>query len=392
MAGAVSFRRFSLLLLGWLALLLGAVAMFNRVVDPFWYYRDVEIEGFNLSKPHFANVERHIKPVIFARTRPQAMVLGSSYSDVGLDPLQTDFTRGGKLHGYNLALAGTYWPEEFCSFRFALERTDLRRAVLELRLQDFPVVDCNTILRDFEGPGPGELLLSFRTLRAAVSTVYRQRSEKPSYSPEGLYYLPGVGVDRAFTIHLINRYSAKGCDLSPVNAPPGTPVPPPKTGPRRELELSGLRQLVRTAAERNVELRLVVYPPHMYWVEADALCGAPIDRWDALQQIATAVEQASHGSDSIQIWDFVSYDERTAEPVSDNMTFWVDSLHFSPRLGNRMLEQMFSPAGDSDQSFGVRVRPGELPALRRRFEQQRQAFIATHPGFYPGLRPLIERK
>ena len=33
--------------------LLALAALFNRVVDPFWYYRDLNIPGFNAVKTQF---------------------------------------------------------------------------------------------------------------------------------------------------------------------------------------------------------------------------------------------------------------------------------------------------------------------------------------------------
>ena len=79
-------RYVRLLLIG-LALLLGLTAAFTRVVDPFWYFRDVEIDGFNAIKTKFRRFERNVKPAVFAAEQPEAVILGSSFAEIGFDPL-----------------------------------------------------------------------------------------------------------------------------------------------------------------------------------------------------------------------------------------------------------------------------------------------------------------
>ncbi len=58
--------------------LLILIGLFNRIVDPFWYYRDIEIKGFNAIKPKFRRYERHIKPALLMREQPEAIILGNS--------------------------------------------------------------------------------------------------------------------------------------------------------------------------------------------------------------------------------------------------------------------------------------------------------------------------
>jgi hypothetical protein len=390
---ALSFRRFSVLFLGALAAAMGGVALFNWAVDPFWYYRDIEVEGFNMVKPQFAKVERHVKPEILVRQQPRAIIFGSSFSEIGLDPLNPSFTNDGRLKGYNFGLAGTKWPEEYCAFQFALRKTQLARAVLELWLEDLPLPDCSRVLRELDGPGAGELLLAFRTLRASLSTVSSQRTGKPSHTPEGLYYYvrESTGKDKGFRMYFSARFNSEACNFSPLSAASVAAAPAPKGNPARELELEGLRTLVRMAVERGIELRFVVYPQHAYQLESDALCGEPLDRWDALAQIVAAVEREAAGSDAIQVWNFFAYNEITAEPVGNTMRFWDDPLHFDFVVGNRMLAEMFGAADTPGQPLGVRVSSGALPELRRHYDRQREQFIAAHPGFYPGLRPLIRQ-
>ena len=50
-----------------MASFLGFGALLNRVVDPFWYYNDFNIAGFNAARTEFNRYERHIKPIELIR-------------------------------------------------------------------------------------------------------------------------------------------------------------------------------------------------------------------------------------------------------------------------------------------------------------------------------------
>ena len=141
----MSAKRYTLLMLLGAALVVAAAAATNRVVDPFWYYRDIEIEGFNTVKPRFARYERHVKPQLLARERSQAIVLGSSISEIGFDTNDPSLTAGGALKGYNFAFAGAPWPLVQCHLSYARAVTDLKRVVLGVHLQALPLVDLSLI-------------------------------------------------------------------------------------------------------------------------------------------------------------------------------------------------------------------------------------------------------
>jgi hypothetical protein len=41
---------------------LSLIGLFNRIVDPFWYYREIEIKGFNAVKLEFRFVQKILLP------------------------------------------------------------------------------------------------------------------------------------------------------------------------------------------------------------------------------------------------------------------------------------------------------------------------------------------
>jgi hypothetical protein len=383
------FRRFAIRLLIGLFGVLALVGLFNRFVDPFWYYRDVSIDGFNVVKTKFRRFERDVKPSIVAREKPEAIILGSSFAEIGLDPRNPYFTDHGRLRGYNFGIAGAGWDMNRCYFEFALRNARPKRIVFGIPLTDLPAIDCRKQLATMGNPGIAPLLFSASALKASVQTVLEQHKQRPSHSREGLYfYARGQGAaERSFTEMFAARLRPQSCNPRRLGAERagGEPI----ANPKRTLDLAGLRQVVREVVARGIELRLVVYPQHVYNLELDALCGRGLDRWDALDQMARTIEDASSGSNLVQLWEFFGYNQMTGEPVSPGMELWQDPQHFNVEIGNLMLAEMFDGQPSGQPVIGQRVVPGALADAQRHYDAGRRRFIDAHPWFYPGLNRLL---
>jgi hypothetical protein len=383
------FRPFAIWLLVGLLGALGLVGLFNRIVDPFWYYRDVSIDGFNAVKTKFRRFERDVKPSIVAREKPEAIILGSSFAEIGLDPRNPYFTDHGRLTGYNFGIAGAGWNLTRCYFEFALRNAAPKRIVFGIPLTDLPAVDCSGQLATMGNPGIGPLLFSASALRASVQTVLEQHKQRPSHTREGLYFYARAqgAAERSFTEMFSARLRPQSCNLRELGSARAGIAP--LANPKRTLDLAGLRHVVREAVARRIELRLVVYPQHVYNLELDALCGSGLDRWDALDQMARAVEEASGGSPLVQLWEFFGYNDVTGEQVSPDMKLWQDPQHFNVEVGNLMLAEMFGRPPAGQIVFGQRVVPGAQAEAQRRYDAGRRTFIDAHPWFYPGLSRLV---
>lgn len=104
-------------------LLLVLIGLFNRIVDPFWYYRN------------------------------------------------------GRLKGVNFALAGAPWAMVLCNFEFAATHAPIKRALIGFHPDNMPQVNCK---KDFAKLGQinmGELLLSMPSLRASIKTIRKLTSK-----------------------------------------------------------------------------------------------------------------------------------------------------------------------------------------------------------------------
>jgi len=388
----MSAKRYTLGLLLSLAVLLALVAGFNRLVDPYWYYRHPEIAGFNAVKPRFARFERHVKPQLLARERPQAIVLGSSYSEIGFDTNDPALTAGGKLGAYNFAFAGAEWMLVQCHLAYARSVTDLRRVVIGVHPGPLPLADCGDGLPEVRDFSQTRLLLSLQALNESLRTVLEQRRGRSSHTREGRYFYAGDadGVAARFRENFLGqakKYPRCTLDHVPASPPASRNFAPAPPAAAEGLDLSGLREMVRAARASGVELKLVAYPRHALLLELDFLCREGASFWGALEAMARVIaEEAPDGS--AQLWSFYGYNEVTGESLSGRQTkYWQDPEHFTHEMGALMLGDLFG--GAAQGKVGRRIVAGGAGEAYRAFLEERDRYIAAHPRFYDELRAAL---
>ena len=395
--GVTPTRYVRILLVG-LVLLLALTAAFTRLVDPFWYFRDVEIEGFNAVKTKFRRFERNVKPAVVAAEQPEAVILGSSFAEIGFDPLHPALTLDGVAPSYNFALAGAPWEMNFCALEYALATAPVRRIVLGIHAQPLPAFDCTGNIADMRETAWTALLLSPRAVGAAIETVsHQRRSERGSHTREGMYYYSrfDAGVERRFSQYFASvLHDAKDCSFARLEHSVQLPPPPLEIDPSASFDVRGLARVVESVSGRDVKLRLVVYPRHVLSVETDYLCGRQMERWQALWHLAHYLEEHPPASPaSIEIWDFQGYGPYTTEPVAPSlMAYWQDPEHFNHEFGSVMLDWMFGSVPGADEGvdgLGYRVTTATLGRRYEWFSRQRHAYLEAHPGTWKALAQLL---
>jgi len=376
----MSPRRYSIALLALVLLLLAAAGAFNRSVDPFWYFRDVEVRGFNLDKPRFPRNERLVKSALVSKLRPQAVILGSSYAEVGLPATHPGFTDGGRLRSYNLSVSGGAWPEIYCYALFALAQPDLKRLVLGA--SGSAAASCS----GFANLGEvdyAKLLFSQNALSASWETLRRQDG-KPRVSAEGMWYFKRydekIRNDGDVVVNFANELRSHLCQSR---------QPDRKFDARRvsrakraaDASSAGLRNIVRLALERKVRLVLIVYPKHVLHYEMERQCGELEGRWSQLWNLVSLVEeQAGPDSPLVEVWDFYGYRDINAERVRAGIPMaqrlWQDAGHFNHEVGSAAFDAIFTAGAAAPYRYGRRVSTREFDRYLEDSEHERRTFLA----------------
>ena len=356
------------------------IVAFNRVVDPFWYYRDVSIDGFNAIKPKFHNFERHVKPLLVQRIQPNSLIFGSSYAEIGFDPLHPALSSTGK--SYNFALAGAQWEMVSCDVLFALsEDSALHQIVLGIHPQAMPLKDCKADIAKMEAPNRIAFLFSSDAFKSSISTVLEQNKQEETHTKEGLYLLNRGHSGTAGRFSEVFAKYFKPCKIDKVSSK----MPSAHQPNQANLDLKGLREIVHKAVERGITLKLVVYPRHALTFEQEYQCGTRQARYDALAQIVSLVE--AERSNLVEVWDFEVYHTIGTETISDAPSiYWQDNAHFNTEFGNLMLDEMFDM---KQPKFGVRLTSLNLKTREAKEINDRETYLREHPEFLQQLESLL---
>jgi hypothetical protein len=374
----MSLKRYSLALLILLMTMLAMVGIANRVVDPFWYFRDVEVQGFNLDKPRFPRNERLVKSALVKKIRPQALILGSSYAEVGFPALHAGFTDGGKLRPYNFALSGAPWPEVYCYTLYALAQPDVQRLVLPV--SDTTAHGCSAY-PDLGNPDYARLLFSKNAFSASWETL-RKQDGKPRVTREGLWYFKRyeekIRNDADITRNFAEEMRARFCKQpQPERTLDASRLE--RAAVADDAETAGLRNIVRSALARKVRLVLVHYPKHVLHYELERRCGRSEARWNELRKLAAVVDQEAKGSPLVELWDFHTYRDVSAERVHSGKPMpdrsWQDSGHFNHAVGAIAFDSIFS----GGHAYGHKVVLQDFDRLIDETERERREFLQRNP-------------
>ena len=124
-----SFRRFTVGLLGFVALPPLALSALIVLVDPYYVFGTPDIPGINVVRPRYENHDPAVKPYQVRRIKPDAVILGSSRAEVALDPQHPGWN-GKTVFNFGLPSATSY--EVMLAFLHAQSVAPLKQAVVGL--------------------------------------------------------------------------------------------------------------------------------------------------------------------------------------------------------------------------------------------------------------------
>jgi len=369
------------------------VVAINRIVDPFWYFQDIEIEGFNKVKTKVQEFERYVKPKILQRRKVDAIILGSSYSEIGLNPQNIDFSKQGEFNGYNFAFAGGGWDRTFCYFKYAIQHAPIKRIVLGMHPQNpHPIVDCSQVLPEIQGFSQLKLLFSLEALKASISTVRKQGDRESSHTRDGLFFYDRgkSGAEKRFhEVFKTELYSNKRCNLKALEG--RVKVQQLEYSLAREnrgWDISGLQYLMQLAIKQQIDLNIFAYPQHALSMELGVLCKNYQNIWLGLAAMAFLPETQS---EQVKLWSFYSYNTFTAESIVDNEpVFWQDPKHFNFEFGDKMLGVMFNSKPQSIV-FGYRLHENNINSMYADFKRQRKKYLLQNPTLLGELKQFVEQ-
>ena len=368
---------------------LAAVGAFNVVVDPYSLYNVVSRPGFNAVKPEVTKHSRMAKAKSVAWANPDALILGSSTAETGLDP--------SALHGagraYNLGLSGANIYEVRRYYQHARSTGRIKRVVVAVDLFMFNAnlpnrPDFNEQLLNVTADGSPNrqisklnlaTLFSLDTTRASLATL--QGQDQPNA------FLPNGQLEWNYRSAHILQYGYGGAfAYAETFIREGSFLPPPSrafsfTRPDGYDSIAEIARIMDMARQDSADLTIVISPSHARLLESMQQLGLWNIFEDWKRRIVRAADASTGGK--ITIVDFSGYNSVTTEAVppkndktSPMHNYW-DDFHFKKEIGDRILERIAnrSPA---DGTFGVALTQANLDSHLARIRAERDQWRSTH--------------
>jgi hypothetical protein len=349
---------------------LGAVALFNRLVDPYALRDGPLFEGINTIKARPDRALSDIKLAQALRISPDALILGNSRADIGLDPAFPGL-RALARRPYNMAIPGAGMPTITANLE-ALLAAGRRPRLVIVGLEFLDYLNAAPAPRRPPAPRTArdldalhlQSLFTMAALGDSVSTLRAQhdphaatiRSDgfNPLNDYTGIAAREGYGaLFRQRALENVRRIRAHDwpADIRATN------------------EHAALARLLELAREHGMRVELMTYPYHAHILGALRREGL-IDEFVAWKlAMADTVARAAQQGANVRLWDFSLVGEQMAEAVPDagdrrSVTRWYwEGGHFKSALGDLMLARVLAPAGAAPGiGYGRLMQPGESPA------------------------------
>ncbi|MGQ4648282.1 hypothetical protein [Lyngbya aestuarii] len=301
---------------------------FNILVDGSGIFNSPKIANFNELKPAIYSHVRLFKAVGVSRKKPKNIILGSSRSDIGLDP---DHPSLASDSAYNLALVGPNMYEVRRYFEHALaNQPELKTVVLGIDFFMFnenwhnsPDFDEARLGR--KSPKIQDLInasLSLDALDLSKQTVGASVESDAYYlyKSNGLRYVYGNKPDEPLKVKFEKMLTEF---LRGERAYPNYKS--------SQSFLNDFRLLVETCKEKNIDLKVFISPIHVTQLEAINTAGV----WSEFEDWKRQVVEIT------PVWDFSGYNSITTEPISNQMKNYWDSSHYRKEVGDLILNRLF---------------------------------------------------
>lgn len=374
-----------------------AVGAISLAVDPLGLYRLVEPrEGFNLNRPFEQGHERVVRAFALKRLAPEAVILGTSRPQVGLEPA-TLVELGVVGRAANSALSdGTpYEALRYLQHAWALSRPKVaiysadklsllgRRRFApdfsEDRLATTATLRAQPLWWLADAPAT---VLSMDALKFSRRTVLSQSSTE-SYFFEGGRRNPSSmaarieeqgGARRAF------QWSERDYAHSYACARPD----------KRSEHLADLEALARFASEHGIRLVVLSSPVH---ARSEVLLRTAMGE-ELVHHLHREVARIAfaHGA---ELWEFGGADPRTTgepvPPLGDAVTrtrwYW-ESSHYKKELGDVVLRRLHGGETGELAGWGERVTEATLEASMARVDAELATWRARNQGDVAELEAL----
>jgi hypothetical protein len=348
-----------------------AIGIFNLTVDPYGIYNLVKIKGVNHVKPPWDNQERMVKILQIKKIRPKGIILGSSRTDLGLDPEQVALKFGARPV-YNLSLPYISTEEIHKLLKYANSFNELNIAIIGLDFFAFNIFHPETVSGDIHDltklakDGDTKFsslvkefqntLFSYTAIEKSLNTIsYKGKQTRSPYGQKIFIDERSARVLSRIALTQYNKYiwfpdkNRMYCLYNKNN---------------EGKKFKQLGEVINFSIRKNIELKLFINPVHADLLEMIRFLNLwPIyENWKrGLVDLIATINKLNPKEAPITLWDFGDYNSITTEKfplptdLVKTMKGYVDLAHYKKRVGDLMLDKFLAHPNNQkipNQKFG----------------------------------------
>ena len=383
-----------------------ATGLINLIIDPYGTFRIVDVKGLNHIKPYPDHNIETIKAHALRHMSPDALILGNSRAEVGLDPTHDAWESAGYRSVFNAAIAGTSPSAAWNQLQKVAQRQPPKFILLGIDFFDFPIApDKKTSLPKNSSNNKLDdvrwtlnATLTMQAMIDSATTLRRQFQANPQQlTTQGfnplLEYKDIAKMEGYWSLFRQRlEDNAKNHSRKPANLF----LKDTQTSPT----FDDIRRIVRWSAENNTELRLVIYPYHAQLL----LLIDEIGLWPTFEEwkrqiLRIITEESLKSSESnialIDLSGFSEFSEEAIPGKEDKKTatkwYW-EAGHFKKELGDHILSCcIFQKPEFSTRKFGVILNTDNIETELNRTRIDKSAFVLKNPMLKSEISAVVHK-
>lgn len=410
------FRTYLRVLAATLALGLGTVIAFDALMDPY----GVTGMGLADTRPYASTQVRMLKAYGVMRLDANALALGNSRVDVGLDP-ESPWWPDAARPAYNLAIPGSdlYAARRYLQHAIAHNRPQI--VVLGLDFMDFRAVpgeaddrdrpfESRLLVRNDGGRNRGtawarasDWITATGSLDAFIDSVGTlMKQDHPNAA--NITQL-GFNPLHEYRIHVrdVGHYALfRQRDLENLRAYYRRPWRLAGDDGKPSHAFVELETIIQICRNHNVRLILYIHPVHAHLNETIRIAGLWPTYEDWKRQLVRMVEHNNgqfQDREPISLWDFSGYNPITSESVPHKgdhrpMQWYWEAGHYKSSVGDLVLRTVFHPNAPHPYpgtSFGVSLEPENIERHLERIRVEGKMYRNEHINDVTELSALASR-
>jgi hypothetical protein len=351
--------------------LLGGTALLNLLVDPFWVFGTAKYTGLTRPRSQAIQQPTLAKAYLLARYNPTTLLIGSSRTEIGLDPRSPKWPLKDRPV-FNMGLAGSDLKVRYEYLKYALGVAKPKLVVIELTFEDSFGRGIEEGAADSQAEAPSQpggappitwrqrlydmvfALWSLNALEGSLQTLsgdngpHRSSMTEAGFNSggdlraaaenDGYGYVVAI-KDRSLMRTLINWSTT------------------------RSMESAAVGRMIDLATSKGAAVIVAILPGYVDELESYRQVRA-WDDYSNWKERLTAITEAfrAKGRD-VSLWNFSTYSPYTTQDLpapgdkQHHLEWFWETNHFKSALGDHIIQRMTKGAPDD---FGEQLTVKDL--------------------------------